>query len=105
MPTMVVSSSALRFSGRASRRTAIVPRCSAASEGGNLGANPLSEAFLEVVGINGPGRFLPKSCGVAPGRSSGLQHLVNLQMHRLMGPAAPGNRQDAVEPRCRRVGG
>ena len=38
MPSTVASSSALRFCGRASRRIAMSPRRSAASEGGRLGA-------------------------------------------------------------------
>ena len=66
MPSMVVSSSALRFCGRDSRRIAMSPRRLAVSEAGSLGANGLPEGFLE-------GLAMPESCGVQWGRSSGAK--------------------------------
>ena len=45
MPRMVVSSSALRFCGRDSRRIAMSPRRLAVSEAGSLGANGFLDGF------------------------------------------------------------
>ena len=47
MPRMVVSSSALRFCGRDSRRIAMSPWRFAVSEAGSLGANGFLAGFLD----------------------------------------------------------
>jgi hypothetical protein len=63
---MVVSSKAFRFCGRDSRKIAISPRRLAVSEAGSLGANGLTEGFLD-------GFRMPDSCGLHSGRSSGTR--------------------------------
>jgi hypothetical protein len=51
---MVVSSSAFRFCGRDSRKMAMLPRCFAVSEDGNLGVDGFLDGFAMVRVMRGP---------------------------------------------------
>ena len=88
MPRMVVSSSALRFCGRDSRRIAMLPRRFAVSEGGSLGAN----GFLDGFGHS------PTHAGSNRAGQAGLKHLEHLDPHRLLLAGAIADGEDAVEP-------
>src|SRR3954447_6679106 len=101
IPNTVGSSMALRFSGRASSRTATSPWRSALSDRGSRTSKPLLDlptAILNLASHVGSVTFPPK-------RVKRSHHFMHVEPHRARLARAGPERQDAVEPGHGRVRG